>query len=153
MKSTLILIGIFFSLNSVAFTATYEIPTDVEEEKPFAISRVDQVNFTAESLTFKLPPEVASEDALVVKFERDENNPNQFNSAFGSAKCLQEGFMQVRCEVRYNKVYSNFLKSMLPSTLDHIDNLPLPLDEIAIRKDLVRRFSGDPIGFLVIDLY
>ena len=153
MKITFSLILSFLCLNAVAFTGVYEIPTDNPAEQPFAVNTVEEVNFTTRSLSFKLPPEIASESALMVTFERDENVPNNFNSAFGTSKCLQQSFTQVRCEVRYNKVYSDFLKSVLPDTLDHLDELGLPVDEVFVRKDLVRRFVGDPIGFLIIDLY
>ena len=152
-KALLLILLTLNAFNLAAFSGAYVVPTESDEDLLIARNEVSQIKFSTEALTFTLPHEVASPMGMNVRFVRDDQNPNLFKSAFGTANCLQETFLEVKCEVKYNKVYADFLQSVMPETERHLRELQLPADELQRRMDLARRFSGDPIGFLVIDLY
>lgn len=151
-------LSLFMLVSSITFasdiyTGSYQVPLSNVDFEEFAANPVKNIRFNVNSLTFELPAAIASDEALNVKFSRSDDESNIFHSAFGQAECLQSSQKQVKCEVKYNSVYASFLKSKLRDTENFLERQNFPEEELSARIDIAHAFSGNPIGFLFINLY
>lgn len=145
------------SFNTIAsdqlFIGKYIVPVQDTNLKDFASSAINNIKYDANAISFKLPPVIASDEALEIIFFRSDNDPNEFLSPFGQVNCLKENQIKVKCKVRYNNIYSSFLKSKLKETEVLIKEQSSSYEEIDAKTRIAYSFSTNPIGILIIHLY
>lgn len=134
------------------FSGNYTVPVSDEQLMPFSTSEMEEIELNVYALSFALPSTLTGGKGFKVRFERSLENPNLFNSAFGSAYCLEKQQDQIECQVDYNRVYAQYLNNLLPETEDFLGKMNLSEKELGARLDIARSFSGDPIGILKINL-
>lgn len=148
----LLLTNMTFAADPLNLSGTYVVPVTDDTLKQYSQTEVGNINFEMDSFSFTLPSEIASENAEAVKFVRDMSDPNTFRSVFGMATCLQNTMTTVSCSVEYNRIYGHFLEQNLGKTEEFLKAQNLPAAELEGRLNVALLFSGNPIGFLIINL-
>jgi hypothetical protein len=151
MKTLLILIA-FISVAANAMTGHFIVPVDQPSLEPYAEFRVTNIEISANHLSFTMPPEIASDMAYEIKFERNDVGVNTLNSYFGRAHCLQADELEIRCKVRFNSLYQKVLIQNLYKTMNYVQRNTEDINELTERLLLAEWFAGNPIGILYIQI-
>jgi hypothetical protein len=151
MKNILILIA-FLSAAANAMTGHFIIPIDDPSLVPLSDFRVNNIKISPDSLSFTMPPEIASAVAYEVKFERNDVGVNTLNSYFGRAHCLQADERSIRCKINYNSLYQKVLIENLYKTMDYVQRNTQDIHELTDRLLVAEWFAGNPSGILYIEI-
>jgi len=139
-------------MSPVKRPAIYTVPTSNQQLFSFSNFPLRDVEITPSHLSFKLPTEISSPAVYKVTFERSKEDSNIFNSYFGQAHCLQNTKKTIRCDIQYNSLYQEFLQENLPLTKDFLRVMNISQEKRESLLILAEKFSGDPIGFLTIEI-
>jgi hypothetical protein len=151
MKNILILL-FFFSISAFSHVGKFVVPMENQELASFLKFEIDDVEISPDHLRFTMPPELASDEAYSVKFERNSDGVNTLNSFFGSAHCLQETNQHIRCKIKFNTLYKDVLIKSLWKTMYYIQSNSSGVDELTSRLLVAEWFAGNPTGVLLIDI-
>lgn len=143
----------FFNLHAeeiLKFNANYKVPTITMEEE--ALSTFELVEYTVTkndpgsefkaSLKYELPYEMTGVDHQTVEMNlMIEQLPLRVFEGEKAIALCQGLWNQMKCDVRFKKLDFDF------SNIEHdLATRGFPSQNIQIRLDLLKRFSGDPIG-------
>ncbi len=149
MKNILILIA-FLSAAANAMNGHFIVPIDEPALRPLADFNVKNIKISPDSLSFTMPPEIASAFAYEIKFERNDAGVNHLNSYFGRAHCLQADELSIRCKIRFNSLYQKVLIENLYKTMDYVQRNTQDIHELTDRFLVAEWFAGNPTGILFI---
>lgn len=155
MKNVLLLIFfccLFFNLKAFSFDGKFIVPIEDQELISYSRFNVHDIEITPDYLRVTMPPELASDEAYSLKFERNNDGINRLNSFFGSAHCLQESDSLIKCRIKYNKLYRKVLIKNLWKTMDYIQYSTSGIEELTNRLLIAEWFAGHPEGILLINL-
>ncbi len=141
---------IFISISAHALEGQFIVSTDNDDLDYYSHFPLDTINITPEHLSFKMPPELASDKALEVKFERNNVGNNTLNSYFGSAHCLQQEPKLIKCKVEFNSLFQKVLVENLFNTMDYISNSTNNIEDLTNLLILAETFVQNPKGVLLI---
>lgn len=155
----LILVTIFLNLvlnvSAKDFTGLYEVPTDDQTLKEFALFDMEENSISFEEgkkLEYKLPASMMTDKAQMMKFDFNQAT-NTFESEHGEGVCrsLENGL--VRCDMVYSEAYGNIIRGVNPLMPDFLETqIGLKGDALSNTLKVLDGFAQDPIGILFIKL-
>ena len=156
MKTTLFLFLAIFSSTTFSASATYKVPVPIELEK-FSEFKVNDLkivqNKTLATISFSLPTDLVGASLPPVSFagKIQQKKNLVLNGTYGTIRCNTPRLeKKSRCEVKYNAIYKEYLEILDPHIEANVAKMNLSPDMLKIKKDIWERFSGEPLGFLVI---
>jgi len=140
------------TFNALAFRGRFVIPTENEPLKFYSTFYIQDIDIDPDHLKFTVPPELASDQAYRLKFERNSEGANVLQSYFGTAHCLQMDPKVIKCEVNFNRIYQKALIKSLYKTMDYIQRSTNNIDDLTSLLLVAEAFSGKPQGTLFIEI-
>jgi hypothetical protein len=159
MKKNFYLIGLtLISFNSFAqntehksdykITGTYQVPVVDEKLKPFAkFSVLIKQEIKNDELVTKydLPLALTGEEKEIIVTGSSEPGAPPMSGEFSTGTCSDTAHQRA-CTM----VYNQNLKINESAAAAYLNSLNLPDEELQMRLQVAREFSGDPIGVLII---